>query len=69
MLILSNILKSTFLACLILEIAMKKTLKLRFGRRPQDIYNFFLNISSGTLIPSLLGLGLNELQAGANVMA
>ena len=40
-LILSDILKISLLACLILEIAMKKTLKLGFGRRPQDDSNCF----------------------------
>ena len=29
-----------------MEIAMKKTLKLEFGRRPQVISNFVLNISA-----------------------
>ena len=45
-LMISDILKLSLLACLILEIAMKKTLKLGFGRRPQQNFQFFLQISS-----------------------
>ena len=45
-LISSYIPKIILLTFLILEIAMKKTLKLGFGRRPYNISNCVLNISS-----------------------
>ena len=38
----SYIPKISLITCLILEIAMKKTLKLKFGRRLQHNFNFFL---------------------------
>ena len=45
-LVSSYIPKISHLACLILKMAMNKTLKLGFGRRPQQNLEFFLNISS-----------------------
>ena len=45
-LISSYIVKISLLACLVLEIAMEKTLKLVFGRRHYKFFNFFLNILS-----------------------
>ena len=35
--------KNSLIAYLIMEIAVKKTLKLGFGRRPQNIFNFLLH--------------------------
>ena len=34
-----------YLACLMLDIDMKKTLKLGSGRQPQTLLQFFLNVS------------------------
>ena len=42
----SYMLKISLLACLILEMAMKKTLKSGFGRRPPHNSSFFLLIQS-----------------------
>ena len=51
-LISSHILKISFLTWIILEIAMKMTLKLGFGRQPQDNSNFFLIFFLSRLISS-----------------
>ena len=45
-LITSYLPKKSLLASLIVEIAIKKTLKLGFGKRPQHNFNFVLNIFS-----------------------